>query len=227
MYTGITKGLFQVVSVDKKRDLITYAVDLGKALSARLELGDSVSIDGVCQTAVGIEGNHVTFQAIRETLSKTTLQDLYEGRWVSVERSARLGDENGGHELAGHIFEMGTVVQRKDSENNVTLVIQCSPQCSGFIFEKGFIGLDGSSLTVGSVDQEKGSFEVHLIPETLRRTNFSNKKVGDSVNVEVDAKAVIIASYLKQHFSCFQKRLDTLEAKIAHLENSVTTNVIK
>ena len=217
MYTGITKGLFEVVFVDKKKDLTTYTVALSEALITDLNIGGSVSVDGVCQTVVSIEGEHVTFQAIRETLSKTTLQELHLGRRVSIERSVRVGEENGGHDLAGHIFEKGTVIARKESENNVTLVIQCSPQCSSFIIEKGFIGVDGSSLTIGSIDQEKNCFEIHLIPETLKRTNFATKKQGDRLNLEVDAKANATATCLEQ-LACVQKKLEALEVQVARLE---------
>ena len=129
MYSGVTRGLFNVVHVDKNPYLTTYVVELNSHLTRDLNQGDSISVDGVCQTVIAISDNRITFQSILETLLKTTLQDLYEGRKVSIERSLRIGDENGGHELAGHIFEVGTVLARKSFENNLTLTIQCSPQC--------------------------------------------------------------------------------------------------
>ncbi len=218
MYTGITKGLFEVVFVDTAPCLTTYAIKLNQSLLSGLNIGDSVSVDGVCQTVVAIDGMEVTFQAIEETLAITTLQDLYVGRLVSIERSARLGDENGGHELAGHVFEEGIIVQRKPFENNLTLVIQCSPQAIKYIFEKGFIGIDGSSLTVGTIDAEQGTFKIHLIPETLRLTNFSNKKIGDKLNIEVDAKAVIISETIKRYVLPLQKRIEALEKKMAPVQ---------
>ena len=220
MYTGITKGLFEVVFVDTAPCLTTYAIKLNQSLLSGLNIGNSVSVDGVCQTVVAINGMQVTFQAIEETLLKTTLKDLYEGRLVSIERSARLGDENGGHELAGHVFEEGTIVQRNPFENNLTLVIQCSPQATKYIFEKGFIGIDGSSLTVGTIDAEKGIFEIHLIPETLRQTNFSNKKIGDKVNIELDPRSVIISETIKRYVLPLQKRIEALEKKLVAVQPS-------
>ncbi|MFI0348298.1 MAG: riboflavin synthase subunit alpha [Chthoniobacterales bacterium] len=213
MYTGITKGLFPVVFLDKTHSLTTYRIQFNRTLLDGLLVSASVSVDGVCQTVVAIDGNEVTFQAIEETLSKTTLQDLYEGRLVSIERSARLGDENGGHELAGHILETGTIIGKRPSVNNLTLIVQCSPQSIKYIFEKGFIGLDGSSLTVGRIDIQKCTFEVYLIPETLRLTSFSKKGPGDKVNIEVDAKAVIITETIKRYVLPLQKRVEALEKK--------------
>lgn len=214
MYTGITKGLFSVVSIDKKPGLINYTVELNVPLIQGLNISDSVAVDGVCQTVVAIEGKQVTFQAIKETLSKTTLQDLYEGRRVSIERSARIGDENGGHNLAGHVFDVGTIIERKASENNLTLVIQCSRKLIKYIFEKGFIAIDGSSLTVGSLDVEKQTFEINLIPETLRLTHFSTKKVSDKVNIEVDSKAIAIIETIERYIAPLEKKIEALEKKL-------------
>lgn len=219
MYTGITKGLFKVMHVDKKQDLIIYTVELNKELIKDLKVSDSVSIDGVCQTVVNINGYKVTFNAVAETLSKTTLGDLYIGKSVSVERSARYGDENGGHELAGHVFEMGEIVEKKVSDNNTKLVIKCSPKCIQYIFEKGFIGIDGSSLTIGNVNKDKCTFEIHLIPETLRLTNFGSKQLGDKVNIELDSKAKIIFEAVGKHLLQIQNRLNNIEKKLAALEN--------
>ncbi|NNM59818.1 MAG: riboflavin synthase subunit alpha [Legionellales bacterium] len=211
MYTGITKGLFEVIEVNQKTARIDYRVQLNNELIIGLKTGDSVSIDGVCQTVVAVEGVSVTFNAIAETLSKTTLGSLFEGRKVSVERSVRIGDENGGHELAGHVVEMGVVVKRLLSENNLSLHLQCSSSILRYIFEKGFIGLDGSSLTVGCIDKENATFAIHLIPETLRVTNFAHKQVGDNINIELDSRAVIITQTLEQHLADIYTRLARLE----------------
>lgn len=186
MYSGITRGLFEVVHVDKHPGLIAYTVRLDADLLKDLTVGASVAIDGVCQTVVAITDHTVRFQAIQDTLDRTTLQDLYPGRQVSVERSLRYGDEIGGHEVAGHVIGTGKVVAVIPSDNNLCLMIQCPLPWMNYIFTKGFIAVDGSSLTVGEVDSKAGTFKLHLIPETLRLTNFGNKKVGDHVNIELD-----------------------------------------
>jgi riboflavin synthase len=218
MYTGITQGLFSVVYVDKQPGLTTYRVQLSQALSQNLNAGASIAIDGVCQTVVDCVDGLVTLNAMQETLVKTTLGDLYVGRKVSVERAARIGDENGGHELAGHVFEAGTIVDKRSAENNLCLIIKCSTQCIQYIFPKGFVGIDGSSLTVGEVYKHQGTFAIHLIPETLRLTNFGHKEIGQKVNIEVDAKAVILSEALNAQLAQIQHALENLDHRLSRLE---------
>ena len=109
MYTGITRGTYPITSVDRNRGLLTYVVELDADLSAGLEPGASISIDGVCQTVTAVSGASVEIDAIPETLDRSTLGDLEVGRRVSVERSARVGDEVGGHDIAGHVNGTGVV----------------------------------------------------------------------------------------------------------------------
>lgn len=225
MYTGITKGLFKVTQVEKKPGLIIYAVELNEELIHGLNISDSVAIDGVCQSVVKIEHHQVTFNAMAETLSKTTLDDLFVGRKVSVERSARIGEEIGGHECAGHVFETATIIERISTENNLSLTIQCSNRCIQYIFEKGFIAIDGSSLTVGKINQEQNSFKIHLIPETLRLTNFGNKKVGDKVNIEIDHKTKVMVDTTQIFLSQLQIKSNQLEQRILELEKRMEINI--
>jgi len=197
MYSGITRGLFTVVNVEKKPGLLCYTVRLNATLLNNLTVGASVSIDGACQTVVAVTGNDVTFNAIQNTLDKTTLFQLHPGCKVSVERSLCYGDEVGGHEVAGHVIGTAKVVAVMPTENNLKLTIQCNPEWTKFIFPKGFIAVDGSSLTVDQVDP-KGTFTLHLIPETLRLTNFGNKQVGDLVNIELDHRTQTIVATVER-----------------------------
>ncbi len=204
MYTGITRGTFPVVQTDRKPDLLTYQVELPEELLEGLECGASVSIDGVCQTVVSIENRRVRFDAISETLGLTTLGDLEEGQPVAVERSSRVGDEVGGHDVAGHVSGTGTIISRKVEGNVWDLQIEVPEAWMRYITTKGFIAIDGSSLTVGERHPE-GSFWIHLIPETVRLTNLGDKKEGDRVNIELDARTVAI--------------VDTVERVLAEREN--------
>lgn len=204
MFTGITKGLYPVVALDKSPGLIHYAIHLSSTLCDNLKTGDSVAINGVCQTVVKIKGTHVSFQAIQETLNKTTLNNLQLGDHVSVERSLRVGDEIGGHEVSGHVFGIGVVQERFAENNNLTLVIGCPPQWMKYILPKGFIAVDGSSLTIGETVPERGLFHIHLIPETLRLTNFGNKQVNDSVNIELDQKTKTIVDSIERILSSYK-----------------------
>lgn len=197
MYSGITRGLFDVVSVEKKIGLMIYAVRLNTQLLHQLEIGASVSVDGVCQTVVSINDKDVTFNAIQETLDKTTLGYLQPGSKVSIERSLCYGDEVGGHEVAGHVIGIAKIIDVVSKENNLCMTLACPLEWTKFIFAKGFIAVDGSSLTVGEVDP-KGTFTLHLIPETLRLTNFGNKGIGDFVNIELDHKTKTIVSTVER-----------------------------
>ena len=197
MYSGITCGLFDVVHVEKKSGLMSYAVRLNAKLLNNLNVGASVSIDGACQTVVSVIGNDVTFNAIQDTLDRTTLGQLLPGSKVSVERSLSYGDEVGGHEVAGHVIGTAKVIEVLPTENNLSLTLQCPPEWTKFIFTKGFIAVDGSSLTVGHVDP-KGTFTLHLIPETLRLTNFGNKRIGDLVNIELDHRTQTIVATVER-----------------------------
>jgi riboflavin synthase len=214
MYSGITQGLFEVKSIVKRKDLLHYNVILTQELVKDLKIGASVSIDGVCQTVVAKHGVEVSFDAMQETLAKTTLSELFDGRKVSVEKSICYGDEIGGHELSGHVFETAKIIDKKITENNLSLTIQCSEACFAFIKPKGYIALDGSSLTVGSINRKLASFNVHLIPETLLRTNFKNKNIGDRVNLEPDMKTVIFVEALKDYFFNIDVRLTAIEKNL-------------
>lgn len=198
MYTGIVQACVPVVRVATKPGLKTYAVEIPEALVAGLASGDSVSIDGVCQTVVRIDGAQVTFDAMEETLRKTTLGSVAEGRHVHVERSARAGDEIGGHALAGHVTGTAEIVAVHASENNRASTFRVPVAWMSYIFPQGFIALDGASLTIVEVDREQATFRVSFIPETLKRTNFGVKDVGDRVNVEIDSRTQIIVDTVER-----------------------------
>ncbi|MFZ0218895.1 MAG: riboflavin synthase subunit alpha [Candidatus Aquirickettsiella sp.] len=214
MYSGITQGLFVVNSLIKQEGLFHYSIVLNEELAKDLKSGASVAIDGVCQTVVAKHGLEVSFDAMQETLTKTTLNELFVGRKVSIERSVRYGEEIGGHELSGHVFEVGKIIDKKMEENNLSLTIQCSQTCFAYIKPKGYIAVDGSSLTVGVMNKNVSSFEVHLIPETLRRTNFANKQVGDHVNLEPDMKAMLLVKTMQDYFSNIEDRLIAIERQL-------------
>lgn len=220
MYSGITQGLFVVKSLIKRPGLFHYSVALNEELVKDLKIGSSVSIDGVCQTVIAIGGYEVSFDAMQETLAKTTLNELFIGRKVSVERSIGFGDEIGGHELSGHIFETGTIIDKKINSENVCLSIQTSEACFAFIKPKGYIAVDGSSLTIGLTDKKQRSFEVYLIPETLRKTNFGNKNIGDNVNIEPDMKTMLLVETVQHYFSNIDDRLTAIEKKLQHFLTS-------
>ena len=185
MYTGIIAGTAPILDIVEGDSIRTFSLDLS-GFDGGLETGASVSLDGVCMTVVRIDSERVDFDAISETLERTTLADRSAGDLLNVERSMRLGDELGGHILSGHvmataeILEFGMVGEGKD------LRISIPDGCGPFILEKGFIAIDGMSLTVGKCDER--SFSLHIIPETLRISTIGRKIVGDRVNIEIDSR---------------------------------------
>jgi len=198
MFTGIMQGRCEVTSIRRGADLLTYEVDLGAERILGLKPGASVSIEGVCQTVVTINGDRATFDAVRETLDLTTLGSLELGSRVAVERSARVGDEVGGHDVAGHVVGQGEVVEARHEGDLHILRIGISPGWMRYVLEKGFIAVNGSSLTSSDVRRDEGSFAVHLIPETLRLTCLGEKRAGDRVNVELDTRTVAIVDTVER-----------------------------
>jgi riboflavin synthase len=197
MYSGITRGLFPVVALERQAGVTHFTVELSAELAHNLELGASVAFDGVCLTVVSIAGRRISFDAIAETLTHTTLAELEPGRLLSVERSVRVGDELGGHDVFGHVIGTGTVVAVSHIGAQLDLTVSVPAAWMKYILHKGFVALDGSSLTVGAV-YDDGRFEVHLIPETQRLTNFANKRVGDRLNVELDPRTVAIVDTVER-----------------------------
>jgi riboflavin synthase len=133
MYSGITRGLFPVVNVEKRSGVTRFDVELSATLAAGAELGASISIDGVCCTVMNVNGLRLGFEAIAETLSLTTLDELHVGRRVSVERSCRIGDELGGHDVFGHIVGTGRVLARAFVGEQLDLTIGVPAQWMKYI----------------------------------------------------------------------------------------------
>ena len=199
MFTGIVQATFKVLNVEKKKGLHTFKITF-ESLLENLQIGASVSIDGVCLTVTSIEGKAVTFDAMQETLNTTTLKEVDTGDLVNVERSAKQGAEVGGHILSGHIEGTAEIVRIEESENNRMLEFQCSKEWMKYIVSKGFIAVNGASLTINNAHPE-GTFQVHLIPETLRQTTFKSKKVGDRVNIEIDSQTKLIVNTVERYLT--------------------------
>ncbi|OON41233.1 riboflavin synthase subunit alpha [Izhakiella australiensis] len=185
MFTGIVQGTAEVLAIDEKPNFRTHIVRLPQALLPGLETGASVAHNGCCLTVTAIEDDNVSFDLIKETLRITNLGELKPGDKVNVERAAKFSDEIGGHLMSGHIMTKAAVGRIVQSENNREIWFK--PEDASlmkYILHKGFVGIDGISLTVGDVTATK--FCVHLIPETLERTTLGAKRLGQYVNIEID-----------------------------------------
>ena len=189
MYTGIVAGTAPVVAIEVKEGARKLTIDLGGYLEG-LEVGASVAIDGVCMTVGSIDGRDVVFDAIDETLERTTLGQVLEGGVVNVERSLKVGDELGGHILSGHVITTARITDRKSRGEGVDIRVENPERVRPFVMEKGFIAIDGMSLTIGEVSDD--TFALHIIPETMRVTTIGQKEVGSMVNIEIDSRTQAI-----------------------------------
>ena len=195
MFTGIVAGMGRVESIVGE-ELVRLVINFSTVSTEGLEIGASVSVNGVCLTAVEITGSTVAFDVISETLNLTTLGTLTEGNWVNLERALKVGDEIGGHLLSGHIMGTGEIIVREETDENTDLVIDCPTDIMRFIQPKGYIAIDGISLTVGRI--EENTFSLHIIPETLRLTTLGVKGLGSNVNLEVDSMTQTIVATVER-----------------------------
>ena len=197
MFTGIVQGTGLIRAIDSPApDFRRFTVELPEHLAGGLETGASVAHNGCCLTVTRVSGCLAEFDLMAETLAKTNLGSLEAGDRVNLERAARFGDEIGGHVMSGHIITQTPVTRIEQSEHNRTLWFALPADLKPYVLTKGFIGLDGCSLTIGSVTERE--FNVHLIPETLQRTLFGSRQVGDCVNVEIDAQTQAIVDTVER-----------------------------
>jgi riboflavin synthase len=157
-------------------------------------LGDSIAVNGCCLTVASSTSEVFTADVMRETLLKTSLGSLAPGAPVNLERAVTAAKRLGGHIVQGHVDDTGTVVARTPSEHWEVVEIRFPRRLAGYLVDKGSVTVDGVSLTVVEVDDDRGSFTVSLIPETLARTTLGSKGPGDLVNLEVD----VIAKYVER-----------------------------
>lgn len=202
MFTGIVQGKVEVVEVRELDKFRTHVVNLPDALREGLAIGASVAHNGVCLTVTDISGDRVSFDLMRETLRLTNLGAVEVGQCVNIERAARFGDEIGGHSMSGHVICMAEVVAIDEAPNNRRLWFALPAAMGRFVFEKGYIGVDGISLTIGDVrpsaEGEGIEFSVNLIPETLNRTTLGERLPGDQVNIEIDPQTQVIVETVER-----------------------------
>ncbi|MBX9267278.1 riboflavin synthase subunit alpha [Chromobacterium violaceum] len=196
MFTGIVQGVAEVVAIEEKQDFRTHIVRLPQEMLPGLQLGASVAHNGCCLTVTRVDGDLVHFDLMQETLRVTNLGGIQAGDGVNVERAARFGDDIGGHAMSGHVMGLAAVTEVIESPNNRTVWFELPAGLEKYVFTKGYIGIDGISLTVGAVEGRR--FCVHLIPETLNRTNIAGRKPGDRINIEIDPQTQAIVDTVER-----------------------------
>ncbi len=200
MFTGIVQGTAQIHSIDEKSNFRTQIIKMPQELLADLEIGASVANNGVCLTVTEINQDLVSFDLMQETLKITNLGQIKVGDLVNIERAMKMGDEIGGHILSGHVYCTAKVVERLPSANNLQIWFELpNAGMMKYVLTKGFIAIDGISLTIGEVKAQ--SFCVNLIPETLHRTLIGKREIGDLVNIEIDPQTQAIVDTVERYMA--------------------------
>ncbi len=194
MFTGLVQSLAEVVEVHAELPGVRLIIR-EPHIAELSKTGDSIAINGCCLTVVAVENDHLSFQAGEETLSRTNLGELARGSWVNLEQSLKAGDPIGGHYVSGHIDAVGTVDARQDDADWCTMWFRAPPAQLAQTASKGSVAVDGVSLTLVNVDNER--FSVALIPHTLAATTLGRRNVGDRVNIETDVLAKYVERQLR------------------------------
>jgi riboflavin synthase len=200
MFTGIVQGIATVSSLQDKPGLRSFTLSFPPGFDAGLAIGASVSVDGVCLTATALRDGAADFDVMQQSLNLTTLGGLAEGSRINVERAAKDGAEIGGHPLSGHIDFQARVAAVRQPQNNHVLRVAVPAPWMRYVFAKGYIAVNGASLTVAEAQRERdgsGWFEVWLIPETLRMTTFGDKAEGATLNIEIERQTQVFVDTVR------------------------------
>jgi riboflavin synthase len=198
MFTGIVQAVATVSDLSDKPGLRSFTLAFPGGFCDELTIGASVAVDGVCLTVTERVGDDAArFDVMQQSLSLTTLDTLVLGSAINVERAARDGAEIGGHPLSGHVDFQATLASLRQPENNHVLRIAVPAPWMRYVFAKGYIAVNGASLTVAEADRREGWFEVWLIPETLRATTFAHKRPGDLLNIEIERATQVMVDTVR------------------------------
>jgi riboflavin synthase len=194
MFTGIVEAVGKVLSIESRGGALHLAVELGK-LAAGTKPGDSIAVAGPCLTVAGLSGSAAHFDAVAETVGRTTLSDWRAGREVNLERAVAAGARLGGHFVAGHVDGRVRALAVRTAGGGAEMDFSIPAGCGKYVAEKGSVALDGVSLTVARLLSES-SFRAALVPHTLGATTLGKLQPGDEVNFEADILARYAARLL-------------------------------
>jgi len=202
MFTGIVQGVARVQALADRPGLRSFTLQLPAGFTQGLAVGASVAVDGVCLTVTAVRpGDAADFDVMQQSLSLTTFGTLVPGSEVNVERAARDGAEIGGHPLSGHVDFLARLAEVREPPNNRVLRIEVPAPWMRYVFAKGYIAVNGASLTVAEARRSAGGsgwFEVWLIPETLRMTTFSAKRAGEALHIEIDRSTQVVVDTVRE-----------------------------
>jgi len=203
MFTGIVSGKGHIQKIIQNENYMSLVIKAPKGFGKNLAKGASVAVNGVCLTVKKGKTDSLEFNVIEETLEKTNLKNVSRLSKVNLERSMTAKTEIGGHLVSGHIHGIGKVLKIIDRGKTKDLQIKIPPNLREYFFYKGYIALNGCSLTIGKV--QKSSFYIHLIPETVSVTTFKEIKKGDLINIEIEQATINTVETVKR--AMFQKKV--------------------
>ena len=195
MFTGIVESVGRVRALEPQGEKTRLVIDAAE-IAGGLPIGASVAVNGACLTVVAVAGADVCFEAVRETLDRTSLGALRAGSRVNLERAMRADGRLDGHIVQGHVDATGRVRAIERRADDVRFAVDCDAAFAELLVPKGSVAIDGVSLTV--VDVLAGGFDVALIPHTLAVTTLGEKRPGDPVNLEADVLGKYVKKYLER-----------------------------
>ncbi|WP_462166847.1 riboflavin synthase subunit alpha [Pseudoalteromonas sp. GB43] len=204
MFTGIVQTQAVVVDATNQGGVLRLALQVEQQYAENLNIGASIAINGCCLTVVKFASDTqgccvINFDVIDETLKLTNLGKLAVNDTVNFERSVTFGTELGGHIVSDHIHCMAEILSIKHHQDNCKMQLALAKEWQKYVLYKGFVSVNGASLTVGEVDEQ--GFWLHLIPETLSITNLDNYREGDKLNIEVDQQTYTIINTVENYLS--------------------------
>ena len=190
MFSGIVQTIGKIESIKDKNHIKTIRIETHGDYLKDIAIGQSVSVDGVCLSLVKKNNELCEFEAVEETINRTTLGSYKQGTKVNLEKSLKFGDTVGGHFVSGHIHTKGRIVEVELIGESKNILVEIEEKWIKYLTEKGYISVNGASITIGKVS--KNTFYIHLIPETLKTTNLDELIYDNYVNLEFDQATIAI-----------------------------------
>jgi len=197
MFTGLIQAVGKVGAITRSDDSAVFRFDVEGFLTD-VKLGDSIAVNGVCLTVVEFSPHYFTADVMIQTLKLSSLGSLDIGSLVNLELAAKVSDRLGGHIVQGHVDGVGQIAAIVPGDTWQQVDVTIPAHLMKYLQSQGSICIDGVSLTVGQLDDDKNQISVWLIPETLKKTNLHARSVGDSVNIEVDVLAKYVERLMKR-----------------------------
>ena len=195
MFTGIIEELAKIKNVKESNNFCSFEIESN--LSAKMKLGDSIAVNGVCLTIVNVNKIVFSVEVVRETLSKSSLGNLNKGHFVNLERAMKISSRIDGHIVQGHVESTGLILDKVIVDNQADFKIQINRNLLKYCIKKGSITIDGISLTIANIHENE--LLIAIIPHTLKNTNLVYKEIGDKVNLETDMFAKYVENILARN----------------------------